>query len=70
MCVKLLALKELCSDGCNGARVCGLWMILQGALVICGYERNVYIKSIYKTLREKGKRESRGIQESYIEITS
>jgi len=29
---------------------------LQGALVVYDYERNVCIKSIYKTLREEGKR--------------
>jgi len=29
---------------------------LQGALVVYDYERNVCIKSIYKTLREEGRR--------------
>ena len=29
---------------------------LQGALVVYDYERNVYIGSIYKTLREEGRR--------------
>ena len=30
---------------------------LQGALVVYGYERNVCIESIYKTLRKEGRRE-------------
>jgi len=32
--------------------------MLQGALVVCDYERNVCIESIYKTLREEGEGET------------
>jgi len=31
--------------------------MLQGALVVCDYERNVVLKSMYKTLREEERRE-------------
>jgi len=41
--------------------------MLQGALVIYDCERNVCIKSIYKTLREEGRR-VKEIQEGYREI--
>jgi len=30
--------------------------MLQGALMVCDYERKVCIKSIYKMLREEGRR--------------
>jgi len=43
-------------SGC--VTVQGLWTVdrLQGALVVYGYERNVCIESIYKTLRgEEGR---------------
>lgn len=54
---------------CNGARARGLWLILQGALVVCDCERNAYIKVDTRgCVKRKGEWESKEIQESYIEI--
>jgi len=46
------------NSGSSSVTVQDLWTMdkLQGVLVGYNYERNVCIKSIYKTLREEGKR--------------